>query len=218
MHQISHGNKCFLPLRFCISTEFFCISKIIRKWVRGQTLSGLKPLVLKFLHQISHGNKCFLPLRFCISTEIWCISQTIENGTMSNVARLDTTCFEIHASDFSWKQMFSPFKVLHFHRIPMHFSNNRKWNNAKHSLVRNHLFWNSWIRFLTEINALSLMFLHFHRILMHFSNNRKWNNAKHSLVRNHLFWNSSIRFLMETNVFSLEGFAFPQNSDAFLKQ
>ena len=106
--------------------------------------------------RISHGNKCFLPLRFCISTEFWCISQTIENGTMPNIVWQDSTCFEIHASDFSWKQMFSPFKVLHFHRIMMHFSNNRKWNYAKHSLVRNHLFWNSCIRFLMETNVFSL--------------------------------------------------------------
>ena len=122
----------------------------------GQMLPCWKPLVLKFMHQDPHGNKCFLPLRFCISTKFWCISQTTENGTMPNVAWLETTCFETHASGFSWKQMLSPFKVLHFHRILMHLSNNRKWNNAERCLVRNHLFWNSCIRFLMETNAFSL--------------------------------------------------------------
>ena len=94
--------------------------------------------------------------RLCISTEFWCISQTIENWKMPNVAWLETTCLEIHASDFSWKQMLSLFKVLHFHRILLNFSKIRKWNNAKSCLVRNHLLWNSWIRFLKETNALSL--------------------------------------------------------------
>ena len=78
MHQISHGNISFLPLKFGIYTEFYCTSQIIEHRTMPNVVWLETTCFLKFMHQISHGNISFLPLKFGIYTEFYCTSQIIE--------------------------------------------------------------------------------------------------------------------------------------------
>ena len=104
MHQISHGNISFLPLKNGIYTEFYCTSQIIEHRMMPNVVWLETTCFLKFLHQISHGNISFLPLKNGIYTEFYCTSQIIEHRTMPNVVWLETTCFlKFMHQLFSWK-------------------------------------------------------------------------------------------------------------------